>query len=212
MIYQRYQNHLFWGSHAPLSTLAGAGLLVMASGRTAYALIALGSLVWVYGLTVLVYCFAKPVFPKRGIQLALVFLSTFFASLYLLLLTLTSPFLAMETTLIILLAPVSCISSEVVFRLESLDPDEGLARAALEALTLGGLIFALALIREPLGYGSLSLPGGRQGIIELFSGPDELFFPVRIIAAAAGALLLLGYGLAVFRYFRKLYTHTEENP
>jgi hypothetical protein len=183
----------------------------MASSRTAFAFIALGVLVWVYGLTALVCCFAGPFFPKKGKNLIVVFLSALFSSLYLLVLTLTSPFLAIETALIIALAPVSCISSEVVDRVKGLAPDEGVLRVVFEALTLGGLILALALIREPLGYGSLSLPGGLRGIIELFSGSGELFSPVRIISGSAGALLLLGYGIALFRRFRSRYIHTEGN-
>jgi hypothetical protein len=181
----------------------------MASSRTAFAFIALGVLVWVYGLTALVCCFARPFFPKKGKNLIVVFLSALFSSLYLLVLTLTSPFLAIETALIIALAPVSCIGSEVVDRVKA---PARLLRVVFEALALGGLILALALIREPLGYGSLSLPGGTRGIIELFSGSGELFSPVRITSGAAGALLLLGYGIALFRHFRSRYIHTEENP
>jgi hypothetical protein len=208
----QYKNHLFWGSHAPLSTLTGAGLLVMASSRTAFALIALGALAWVYGLTALACCFAGPFFPKKGRSLIVVFLSALFGSLYLLVLTLISPFLAMESSLIIALAPVSLISSKVVDRVKALPPGEGLPRVVFEALTLGGIILALALIREPLGFGSLSLPGGRGGIIELFNGSGELFSPVRIIGGAAGALLILGYGVALFRHFRSRYIYREENP
>jgi hypothetical protein len=183
----------------------------MASGRTAFACAALGALVWVNGFTVLVYCFTKSFFPKGGRNLTLVFLSALFGSLYLLVLFMISPLLAMETTLIVILAPVSCISSGIVSRTEILDRKEGLVRAVFEALILGGLILALALIREPLGYGSLSLPGGRWGIIELFDGSGGMIFPVRIISGTAGALLLLGYGLALFRHFRNRYTHEEEN-
>ncbi|MDR3146076.1 MAG: hypothetical protein LBU21_07345 [Treponema sp.] len=218
MMRQPYQNHLFWGSHAPLSTLTSAGLLIMASSRTAFAFIALGVLVWVYGLTALVCCFARPFFPERGGNLIAVFLSALFGGLYLLVLTLTSPFLAIETALIIALAPVSCIGSEAVNRVKSMAPDEGLLRVVFEALTLGGIILALALIREPLSYGTLSLPGGRRGIIELFGtgGSDgsggALFSPIRIIGGTAGALLLLGYGIALFRRFRSRYTRMEENP
>jgi Na+-translocating ferredoxin:NAD+ oxidoreductase RnfE subunit len=210
MMNQRYQNHLFWGSHAPLSTLTALGLLVTASSRTAFALISAGALVWVYGWTVLVYCWTRRIFPKRGKNPVLALMSAFFGSLYLLLLGLISPFLAIEAAFFIILAPVSCVSCGIVGRVESLDLEEGVVRACLEGLVLGGLIFALALIREPLGHGSLSLPGGGRGIIELFNGEDWFFFPVRIIGGASSALLLLGYGLALFRHVKSRYYRENE--
>jgi hypothetical protein len=206
---QRYQNHPFWGSHSPLSTLAGAGFLIMASSRTVFALVGAGALVWVYGLTVLVYSCALPVFPKKGKNLILTFLSAFLGSLYFLIITLTNPFLAIETALLVILAPAACIGSGVTVRTETLDTEDAVLRACREALVLGGLVFAFALIREPIGYGSLSVPGGARGIIELFGGEPAFLFPIRVIGGSAGALLLLGYGLALFRYYRNRHTGEE---
>jgi hypothetical protein len=205
----RYQNHLFWGSHAPLSTLAGLGFLILASSRTVFALVGAGALVWVYGLTVLAHSCALSVFPKKGKNLVLVFLSAFLGSLYFMIVTLTNPFLAIETALPVILAPAACISSGIVVRTETLDTEDAVLRACQEALVLGGLAFALALIREPLGCGSLSLPGGMRGIITLFWGEDAFLFPIRVICGSAGALLLLGYGLALFRHFRNRHTGEE---
>jgi hypothetical protein len=203
-------SHPFWGSHAPLVSLTSVGLLITASGRTAFAIISVGALLWVYGWTVLVSAFGRPVFPQKGKNLVSVFLSSFFGSLYLVLLYLINPFLAMETTFLVILASVSCIAGDLCRRVDSLDPEESISRAVLEALILGSLIIALALIREPLGFGSLSVPGGARGIIELFGGAGGLYFPVRIIAGSAGGFLLLGYGLALFRYFRKRFVKTED--
>jgi Na+-transporting NADH:ubiquinone oxidoreductase subunit NqrD len=144
-----------------------------------------------------------------GKPLVMVVLSSFMGSLYLLLITLLNPFLALETAFIITLAPVSCISSGVCRRVANLDPEEAVLRSIMEALILGGLLLAVALIREPLGNGSLSVPGGVRGIIELFSGGDTFIFPVRIVGSAAGAFLLMGYGLALFRFFRSRQTGEE---
>jgi hypothetical protein len=184
----------------------------MASGRTAFAIVAGGALIWVYGWTVLVAGFGKPILPQKGRALVFVFLSSFFGSLYLMLLYFINPFLAMESTFLVMLASLSCISGEICRRVDALDPEESISRAVLEALVLALLLIALALIREPLGFGSLSVPGGPQGIIELFSIDGGVYFPVQIIAGSAGAFLLLGYGLALFHHFRKRFIRTEDSP
>ncbi|MDR2073559.1 MAG: hypothetical protein LBP60_09035 [Spirochaetaceae bacterium] len=204
------QSHLFWGTNAPLSTLISAGLMIMATNRLAFALTVTGALVWTYGLTVLILSFAKPILPKKGREILWVFLSSFWGSLYLMLIQLASPYLAMETTFVILLVPLYCIGSGMCRRLEIYDPEESIPKAVLEALVLGGILVALALIREPLGFGVFSFPGGPQGIVTLVSFESSLYFPVQIIAGSSGGILLLGYGLSLFRRFRNRYTRTEE--
>ncbi|MFP3042716.1 hypothetical protein LQZ19_12940 [Treponema primitia] len=206
----RTQSHLFWGTNAPLSTLICAGLMIMATSRLAFALIVGGALIWTYGLTVLILGFAKPILPQKGREIIWVFLSSFLGSLYLLLIYFVSPFLAMETTFLILLAPLSCIGSGVCSRLEGSDPNDFILKVLLEALVLAGILIALALIREPLGFGSFSLPGGPQGIVTLVSFGSSLYFPVQIIAGSSGGLLILGYGLTLFRRFRNRYTSAGE--
>jgi subtilisin family serine protease len=209
---RRFQTHLFWGTQAPLAVLTGGGLLLMASSRLAFALVVCGALVWVYGLSTGCAHFLKPWFPRRGKYITLIFLSAFSGSLYLLLLFLVNPMLAMGTAFLILLAPPCCIGSGVVFRFDSAEPAEALFRAFWEALALGGLILALALIREPLGFAALSLPGGVRGIVEIFNAEGEGFFPVRIISASSGGLLLLGYAAALFYRQRSRYVNSEESP
>ncbi|MDR2101420.1 MAG: hypothetical protein LBP43_02500 [Treponema sp.] len=221
------QGHFFWGNRAPLSSLVGGGLFIMASNRVAFALVVCGALLWVYGLSALCACFFKPLFPKKGKIIILIFLSAFMANLYLLLLSLASPLLVLGTGFLILLTPICCIGSGVLFRPADLHPAdfhpadlrpadshpaEFLSRALLEALTLGGLILALALIREPIGFAALSLPGGIRGIIEIYSAEGEGFFPVRIISVSAGGFFLLGYGVALFYRFRGQDPRPEESP
>jgi hypothetical protein len=87
--------------------------------------------------------------------------------------------------------------------------EDVLGRTLTEALVLGGLIIALALIREPWGFGSFSVPGGQQGITELFSFVGSRFFPVQVISSSSGGLLLLGYALALFR--RLQHQHGESD-
>jgi hypothetical protein len=183
-------------------------LLIIASGRTASALISTGALLWVYGLTVFIVRLAEKGFPKIGKEGALVFLSAFLGSLFLLLLWFAGPLMALESAFLVILTPAVFISSGIIDRVKTLDPRDALVQALTEALLLGLLILALALIREPLGFGSLSLPGGR--VFRFVPGRREGIFPIRIFAASSGALLLLGYGAALFRYYRNRYTRSED--
>jgi hypothetical protein len=196
------QSHPFWGLHAPLSTLISAGLILMASVRMAYALLILGALVWVYELTVLVSVSCKKYFPRRGQELLSVFLASFMGSIFLMLIYFINPPLAMETAFLIILTPISCIACGISERTRGMDIEDVLGRTLTEALVLGGLIIALALIREPWGFGSFSVPGGQLGITELFSFVNFRFFPVQVISSSAGGLFLLGYALALFRRFQ----------
>ncbi|GHV87653.1 hypothetical protein AGMMS50267_00130 [Spirochaetia bacterium] len=203
-------NHLFWGSASPLSTLTGAGLLILASSRTAFALVTAGALLWTYALTVMAARLTGPVLPQKGKDMIIICLSSVLGSFYLLFLFLTNPFLALEMSLIVSLVPVCCFAANLVKRAADLEPEDALWRALAEALVFGGLIFAVSLIREPLGFGSLSLPGGNRGIIELFRAGNGVLFPVRIFGSSAGALLLLGYGAALFHHYRKAAAETPD--
>jgi hypothetical protein len=207
-----YQSHLFWGTFSPLASLTGGGLLVMATGRLAYAIVAAGALVWTYSLSALAFFPGRRVFPERGKNPVLVFLSAFIGSIYLLLLCFASPILGMETFFFVSLTPLLCTGSGLFERINSLDLDEAVSRAFGEAAVFGGLLIAFSLIREPLGYFSLSLPGGVHGIIKIFSSEEETFLPIHIIAGSAGALLLLGYGVSLYRSFRSRQIPMEKNP
>jgi hypothetical protein len=88
--------------------------------------------------------------------------------------------------------------------LESVEPIEAASRALLEAITLSGITIAFALIREPLGLGTLSLPGGAQGVVELFNITRfDGFILLRILSVSGGGLLLFGYTAALYRYLRE---------
>jgi hypothetical protein len=205
-----HQSHLFWGSFSPLVCLTGGGLLVMASGRLAYALVTAAALIWTYSLSALAFFPSRRFFPDRGKKLVLVFLSAFTGSIFLLLLSLVSPVLGLETFFLVSLTPLLCVDSGLFDRLDSQRPEEVVFRAFGEAAVLGGVIIAFSLIREPLGYFSLSLPGGAQGIVMIYSAERETFLPIHIIASSAGSLLLLGYGVSLYRYFRNRQVSSEE--
>ena len=206
------QPHLFWGRTSPLTALTGGALIIMASGRLAFALVTAGAILWVSNISVLLFqALGKRFFPQRGKRFVQTFLASFIAGLYLLVLWLLSPITALELFFIISLVPLFCVSCGIFQRIESLGISEAVSRAFAEAAVLGALIIIFAIIREPLGYFSLSLPGGSQGIITLFSFETETFLPIRIIASSGGALLLLGYNMGLYRYFKKINAPREDD-
>jgi hypothetical protein len=211
MNYNSLRDHLFWDRHAQLTTLTGAVLLIIASSRTAYALVTLGALLWHHTLLVLVLNAARRVFPRKGEDIAVFFLSGALISVYILFLYLLNPFLSLEVSLYCLLVPVHAYASRLANRLKNKETEDAAWQALIEALAVGILIVALALIREPLGYGSLSLPGGSGGIIRLFLSEESAYFPIRIFTSSAGALILLGYGVAFFNRLKEIMSKTEQD-
>jgi hypothetical protein len=196
---------------SPFVTLAGFGLLIMASSRLAFALTTLGALVWVYGLSIPLAFITQTFFPQKGKTIALLFLASFIAGIFLFLLFLASPLFAMQTQYLIILTPVVCVGSHLPKSFHKMLHKEVCIRALFEAFGLGLLIVAFAFIREPLGCMTLSLPGGTWGIIEL--GYDwDFIVPIRVVSSSAGALILLGYGTALFQSIRKNYLKTKERP
>ena len=221
------QQHPFWGSLSPLGGLTGIGLLIMASARLAWALTVAGCLLWVYTLSILAYAFlcsdiCKKFFPLGGRPLIFTCLSSFFGSLYLLMFWLLCPFAALEVFLPLSLVPLYCAGSGIFTRVlpeslegeqkgtSSVEIEDVITMTASEAAVLAGLLILISIIREPLGFSSLSLPGTYSGMILLFSFKGENFFPVRIIASSAGALLLLGYFTGLYRYYRSIYAPAED--
>jgi hypothetical protein len=140
-----------------------------------------------------------PVLPRReGITL---FLSSFISGVFILILSILCPILTMDSLLFLVLCPLCCVSSGGPDRFEKSDLGGAVYQSCVEGMILSALILGLALIREPLGYGTISFPGGRQGILCPIRFPAESYLPVRIFASSAGAFFLLGYGIALFRYF-----------
>jgi hypothetical protein len=139
----------------------------------------------------------------------LLFLTSLFLSIYVLLTGLLNPILIAGTWFIIIFVCPCCAGSGFFEEADNVDIGDILPQVLMEAAVLSALIIAISLIREPIGLGSLSLPGGISGIIEFFGdeqGGD--FFPVRFFSIAAGGFITLGFISAVFRYNRKIHTGT----
>jgi hypothetical protein len=207
------REYTFWGSMSPLGGLSGAGLLVMASARLSWAIVIAGSLLWVYALTSLTFTFMcttinKKFFPSSGTMLIFICLASFFGSVYLLLFWLLCPFAALELFFLLLLVPLFCAGSSMFEGLiyppehTHLDIFDQVSDAASQAAIFSGLIIAFSIIREPLAYCSLSFPGSSQGMIKIVNFVSGSFFPIGIFTTSAGALLLLGYFVCLYQYFK----------
>jgi hypothetical protein len=198
------ESHFFWGKHSPLSSLTGAALIVIASGRISFALICSLALVWVYVFVLAAAKLGGEYFPVWGRGAVLLFLSSLAAGIFFVLLWFFSPLLAMESAFFIFLVPVTFIASGISNRVLDYDIGEVVTQGLSDALVLGVLILGFSLVREPLGFGSISLPGF-----------DSIRFariePLRLLQASSGALILFGYGVAVYRHFRNDMTNSEED-
>jgi hypothetical protein len=203
------ETHPFWGPQGPLFSLTSGALLILASPRLAFALITALALIFIYVLSTVVSLAAKKIIPRMGRSLVLVFIASFFSGIFELILSLASPLFVLELNIIILLVPISFISTPVSRNFDSLAPDDGLYEAILEAMILGGLITGFALIREPFSYGALSFPGS-QGVIEWSFAELENPYVSHLVSTAAGGFILLGYAVALFRHIRNKTLGGEE--
>jgi hypothetical protein len=208
------RQHSFWGSLSPLGGLTGAGLLIMASGRLSWAITVAGCLFWVYGLTALTFASLesvgkKKLLPANGRGIFFICLAAFFSSIYLLLFWLLCPFAALEVFMLLLLVPLFCVSPDFVQQMQSMtegayiDVFESVLDAVSQAASLAGLLIAFSIIREPLSYCTLSFPGTYQGMVTIMYFKAGTFFPMGIFAASAGALLLLGYLICLYQYWKR---------
>ena len=207
------QQHSFWGSLSPLGGLTGVGLLIMACGRLSWAITVAGSLFWVYGLTSFAFAFlsldkVKKILPEKGLVTLFTCLAVFFGSIYILLFWLLCPFAALEVFLLLLLVPLFCANSGVVQQMHSTaehkysDVFDNVSDAISQAASLASLIIAFSIIREPLSYCMLSFPGTYQGMVTIMYFKSGAFFPIGIFAASAGSLLLLGYLICFYQYWK----------
>jgi hypothetical protein len=184
---------------SPISSMSGTALLIIAGSRLSYAISASGALLWVFVFSAFVNTAWHSNVHTRMLN---VMLSSFAGSLYFFLLYLLNPLFALETVLVYALAPVFFIGSKFCSSLEDSSADEVFQQALYEPVSLASLTLGFSLIREPLGFATLSIPGGKRGIIELFNTQGRSY-PVQLISSSTGALFLLACIIVVLRYIDK---------
>ncbi|MDR2541947.1 MAG: hypothetical protein LBC80_00630 [Treponema sp.] len=205
------RQYSFWGSLSPLGGLAGAGLLIMASARLSWAITVAGSLLWVFGLSTFSFAFllsamGKKFFPAEGRKALFTCLSAFFGSTFLLMFWFMCPFAAFESFMLLLLVPLYCTSTGIMEQIQLQyernqgDIFEHVSDAVSQAASLAVLLVVFAVVREPLSYSSLSLPGSSSGMVTIMHFASNSFFPIRIFASSAGALFVLGYIICLYQF------------
>jgi hypothetical protein len=185
---------------SPISSMSGTALLIIAGSRLSYAISASCALLWVFVISAFVNTAWHGTGSDVRNKMFNVMVSSFSGSMYFFLLYLLNPLLAAETGLIYALVPVFFIGSGFCSSLENSPADEVFQQALYEPLSLAGLTLVFSLIREPLGFATLSIPGGKRGIIELFNTQGRYSCPVELISSSTGALFLLACIIVVLRY------------
>jgi hypothetical protein len=213
---------LFKVFYRPLTVLSATGLVIVASVRFAFALIAAINLVVVYLLTVLIVESLKrltfprksgkkiALFPQENRKIIYVFLANFVGCIFFFVYYCIAPLLAMETLFITLFVPIFAYSENISEKYAALSMRLIVKRCLFESLSLSALIIAFALIREPLGYATLSLPGGTGGIIELFDKEGLFPYAVEILSLSSGAFLLVGFIMVLFRVLDRRKTEQRK--
>jgi hypothetical protein len=189
--------------YSPVSSMSGIALFIIASSRFSYAIAAAGALFWVFILSAFINTLQHDVTSNIRHKMLNVMLSSFTAGVYFFLLYMLNPLFAMETSLICALTPVYFLGSKFSAALENLPVEEIFSEARREPLSLGVLTIVFSLIREPLGFAAISIPGGSRGITELFSAQGGYFYPMQLVSSSTGALILLAYIITVFHRFKK---------
>jgi Na+-transporting NADH:ubiquinone oxidoreductase subunit NqrD len=209
---------LFKVFHRPLTVLSVTALLVVSSSRFAFALIAAVNLAVVSVLAVLIAGSLKKLtfplqsggnialFPQENRSFIYVFLSSFVGCVFFFVYYCVMPLLAMETLFITLFVPIFAYSENIPEKYAAMPLLLAVKKCFFENLSFGVLIMAVALIREPLGYATLSLPGGSSGIIELFNKEGRFPFTIEIAALSSGAFLLIGFIMVLFRILERRKT------
>jgi hypothetical protein len=189
--------------YSPVSSMSGIALFIIAGSRFSYAIACAGALLWIFILSAFINTAQHDIASKIRHKMLNVILSSFTGGIYFFLLYMLNPLFAMETSLICALAPVYFMGSKFSAAIENLPADEIFTEARSEPLSLGLLTIVFSLIREPLGFAAISIPGGSRGITELFGAQDGYFYPIQLISSSTGALILLAYIIIFFRRFKK---------
>lgn len=195
----------FWAQRGPLQSLSCAVLFIAASDRLSHALIVSLSVFLVYSLSPLFSGLGEQSVPGRVRIFIRVITVSAVGAVVARIAVLFWPVAANSLTLYLGAVPVCLLASGLLDSAEARSPLRSAAEGAQDALVVALLTVSLALIREPLGYGVLSLPA-RDGYLLLFRNDRLQAAAAHAASATAGALILLAYVLALYRCVRfRLY-------
>jgi hypothetical protein len=202
-----------WGSHSPLMSFTGLALIVTASCRLSSSVVVLLLLTGIYAVTLSIIFFGKSIIPTKYKTALIIMILTFVSSLFYLAMEMINPVSALESHFIVLLIPVVFLGSRIVQRAEQFSPLEGILFGIKEASILGGIIMMISLIREPLAYGTLSVPFVGK-IVNLLSDPMKERVVLHVFASPLGGFLLTACCIVFVRlasFQQSSHVKTEDN-
>lgn len=187
----------------PLPTLSGAILLIGATSRFSYALILCAAVLTVYLAVPAIVQFASSAIPAAHATFIRAVIASTVAGLFALGAGAFWPLLVRELGLYLMAVPLSLMASGLLDRTEAAGKLRALQLSAYEAVNLCVLAVAFSLVREPLGFGVLSVPAP-DGIAAVVGNEKNASAALVVFSSAAGGFILFGYVLALFRRIRFL--------
>jgi len=195
----------FWGSDGHLSSLSNFVLLFAVTSRMAHAILISLVVFLVFTITSLVMKASAILVPRRHDFFIRVLIVSAFTAVASRLFSIFWPITVRDCAFYLGAIPLCYLSGSFNLRCESKSPLAALILSIKDTLVFSALAFALALVREPFGYGAISVPGP-EGVIEFFGLNAVTNVGARFASAGAGAFILIGYLVALYRKIRfRLY-------
>jgi hypothetical protein len=184
----------------PLQLLSGAALLLLSTLRTAYAVTTVAALFFVVFCSLIVLHALKKLLPRGSKKIITVFVQSFFLSVFIFILFESNPFLAQNLILPLAFLPVFCASSSVFNNLTNFSVKDMSLRALTEAVLWSVLLIVMAIVREALGFATVSVPGGAEGITVFFQTENPNPYPPRFFLSSAAVFILFAFLIVAVRF------------
>lgn len=188
----------FWSSSGPLGTLSSGVLLVVATSRLSYAVAVSLSVLWTWIVSAALCAVSEPLMPKRWESAARIVATVAVAYLFERGAAVYSPALVGECALYLALVPIVLLSGDLLRRYAGAAPGKAAAGAAADAGAIAALLVVMAIVREFLGYGVLSLPGP-DGLVLLFDLSQVYPWTMPFVSSAPGGLVMLALAVALHK-------------
>jgi hypothetical protein len=201
----QYERNNPWGSHSPLMSLTGIALIIAASARLSTSIIVFFLLTIIYTITLSIVHAGKSIIPAKYKTAIVIMIVTFISSLLYFFIVLIDPISSMELYFIVFLIPITFLSSHLETKTSYLSAGEEILLGAKQASILGGIIIAISMIREPLGYGTLSLPFSNKSLYLLPESIQEQAV-LQVFSAPIGGFIISACFIALVRFV----THQQD--
>ncbi len=188
-------------------------IMVGCTGRLAHAILIGLSLLFSSIVSALITNFTFELRPEKGKSFIQLLIASFGSALAYVVASFITPAISAELELYYLLMPASLIASGLLGRHPQGKAASGAAVAATivsvfrEIGLVAAFVAVLALFREPLGYGTVSLPG-RDGLFIILTSGVE-YGGLKLISSSAGGFIIFGYIFAAARGLRSRLYHDD---